>query len=290
MKSIRHRQVQAGDTSVHVAEAGPDHGPACLFVHGWPESWRTWRDLMVLAGQDSRAIAIDLPGIGGSRPGAVDGSKIAIARVLRDLVRVLALDDLTLVGHDIGGMVAYAYLREFTDLPRAVIMDVPVPGVDPWDDFVREPFLWHFALHAVPGLPELLVQGKQDAYLGYFYDLLSAHPGIPSAESRAQQVGAYASPGALSASFDWYRAFPADAERNAHAAEGAPIATPLLSLRGSRERGSTAQRYADGFSSAGLTRVESVVIEGAGHFPQEESPGLTWAAIRDFAAQYPKQD
>lgn len=48
----------------------------------------------------------------------------------------------------------YAYLREFADLPRAVIMDVPVPGVDPWDDFVRQPFLWHFALHAVPGLPE----------------------------------------------------------------------------------------------------------------------------------------
>ena len=80
---------------------------------------------------------------------------------MHDLVAALALDDVTLAGHDIGGMVTYAYLRQFPDLPRAVIMDVPVPGVDPWDDFVRSPFLWHFALHAVPALPQQLVTGPR---------------------------------------------------------------------------------------------------------------------------------
>lgn len=286
--TIRHRQVLVGDVSVHVAEAGPEEGPAYLLVHGWPESWRTWRDLMLLAGRTSRVVAVDLPGIGGSRRGSADGSKAAIARVLRGLVESLGLEDLTLVGHDIGGMVAYAYLREFTDLPRAVIMDVPVPGVDPWDDFVREPFLWHFALHAVPGLPELLTEGKQEAYFGYFYDLLSAHPGIPSPACRAEQAAAYASPGALAAGFDWYRAFPADAEHNARAAGGAATATPLLSLRGSRERGAAAERYADGFRRSGVTDVESVTVEGAGHFPQEESPEQTWTAISGFASRHPE--
>jgi pimeloyl-ACP methyl ester carboxylesterase len=284
---IRHRQVPAGSASIHVAEAGPDEGPAYLLVHGWPESWRTWRDLMALAGRTSRVVAVDLPGIGGSRRGADEGSKVAIARVLRGLVESLSLGDLTLVGHDIGGMVVYAYLREFTDLPRAVIMDVPVPGVDPWNDFVREPFLWHFALHAVPGLPELLTEGKQEAYFGYFYDLLSAHQAIPSPACRAEQAAAYAGPGALAAGFDWYRAFPADAEHNARAAKGAAAAAPLLSLRGSRERGGDAGRYADGFRRAGVARVESVTIEGSGHFPQEESPERTWAAISGFASRHP---
>jgi pimeloyl-ACP methyl ester carboxylesterase len=287
--AIRHRQVLVGDVSVHVAEAGPGEGPAYLLVHGWPESWRTWRELMLLAGRTSRVVAVDLPGIGGSRRGSADGSKAAIARVLRGLVESLSLRDLTLVGHDIGGMVAYAYLRECTDLPRAVIMDVPVPGVDPWDDFVREPFLWHFALHAVPGLPELLTEGKQEAYFGYFYDLLSAHQGIPSPACRAEQAAAYASPDALAAGFDWYRAFPADAEHNARAAGGAATATPLLSLRGSRERGASAERYADGFRRSGVTDVESVTVEGAGHFPQEESPEQTWAAISGFASRHPER-
>ena len=67
---------------------------------------------------------------------------------------------MTLVGHDIGGMVVYAYLRAYQDLARAVIMDVPVPGVAPWEEFVREPYLWHFALHSIADLPERLVQGR----------------------------------------------------------------------------------------------------------------------------------
>jgi hypothetical protein len=45
-----------------------------------------------------------------------------------------------------------------------------------------------------PGLPELLTEGKQEAYSGYFYDLVSAREGIPSAASRAEQAAAYAGP------------------------------------------------------------------------------------------------
>ena len=223
----------------HVAEAGPGEGPAYLFVHGWPESWRTWLDVMTLAGRTNRAVAIDLPGIGGSQRGAGTGTKAAIARVLRGVTGALGLEDLTLVGHDIGGMVVYSYLRQFADLPRAVIMDVPVPGVAPWDDFVREPFLWHFALHAVDALPELLTAGKQAAYFGYFYDLLSAHPGIPSADCRAEQASAYATPAALSAGFDWYRAFAADAQDNLAAAgrpRGDPAAVPARQSGAGRRR------------------------------------------------------
>ena len=85
-------------------------------------------------------------------------------------------------------MVAYAALRAFPGLSRVVIMDVPIPGVDPWDEFVRAPFLWHFALHAVPELPELLVTGRQPAYFGYFYDLLSAASGVPAREVREEQA------------------------------------------------------------------------------------------------------
>jgi pimeloyl-ACP methyl ester carboxylesterase len=281
---IRHESVAVGDTDIHVAETGPAEAPAVLFLHGWPESWRTWQDLMVLAGRDHRVVAIDLPGIGDSSRGSSDGSKLGIARVVHALAGTLGLRDLTLVGHDIGGMVAYTYLREFTDLPRVVIMDVPVPGVDPWDEFVRQPFLWHFALHAVPDLPELLTAGRHDPYFGYFFDLLSAHPGVPSAASRAGQAAAYARPDAMSAGFGWYRAFAIDVEQNRRTARGPAVATPLLLLRGGRERGGDIGRYAEGFRQAGVTHVESLAIEGAGHFPQEEATEATWSAIRAFAA------
>ena len=38
-------------------------------------------------------------------------------------------------------------------------LQVAVPGVAPWEEFVREPYLWHFALHSVADLPELAVRG-----------------------------------------------------------------------------------------------------------------------------------
>jgi pimeloyl-ACP methyl ester carboxylesterase len=282
LAELRHDEVPVGGAVIHTVTAGPADAPALLLLHGWPESWVTWRELIPLAARDHRVVAIDLPGIGGSARGAAPGPKAAIARTVHDLADTLGLSDLTVVGHDIGGMVTYAYLRAFPDLARAVIMDVPVPGVDPWDDFVRAPFLWHFALHAVPALPERLVAGQQDAYFGYFYDLLSATPGIPSAAARREQAAAYAAPEALTAGFGWYRSFDQDVADNQGAAAGPPTRTPLLYLRGGAERGGSIDAYAGGFRRAGLADVRPAVIDGAGHFPHEEDPAATWRAISAF--------
>jgi pimeloyl-ACP methyl ester carboxylesterase len=287
MTELQHDQVTVAGASIHTVTAGPPDAPGLLLLHGWPESWATWRELIPLAARAHRVVAIDLPGIGGSGRGALSGSKAGIARLVHGLADTLGLADLTLVGHDIGGMVAYPYLRQFPELARAVIMDVPLPGVAPWEDFIRAPFLWHFALHAVPRLPEQLVTGQEAGYLGYFYDLLAGRPGIPTDEVRREQVSAYTVPGALTAGFDWYRAFPEDVRDNQAAAAGPPTATPLLYLRGGAERGGPIDDYVDGLRRAGVADVRPAVIGDAGHFPHEEAPDATWEAISGFIAGTP---
>jgi pimeloyl-ACP methyl ester carboxylesterase len=287
MVNLEHQQVTIADASIHAVTAGPADAPALLLLHGWPESWSTWRELILLAAETHRVVAIDLPGVGGSRPGAAPGSKRAIAHLVHRLADALALADITLVGHDIGGMVAYAYLREYPGLARVVIMDVPIPGVDPWDDFIRAPFLWHFALHAVPALPEQLISGRQESYFGYFYDLLSAAPGVPAEPVRAEQTAAYDTPDALSASLGWYRAFADDVRDNAVDAAGPPVQTPLLYLRGSAERGGSIDTYVAGLRRGGVAAVTPAVIGGAGHFPHQEAPAATWQAISGFISGTP---
>ena len=272
--------VAVGDLVLHVAEAGDPAGRPYLFLHGWPESWRTWTGVMDAAGPGVRLVAIDLPGIGESAGSVPGGAKTRIADVVHGLVEKLGLADLTLVGHDAGGMVAYAYLRKY-EAARVVIMNTVIPGVEPWTDVVANPYIWHFGLHAVPSLPEALVRGRQAEYFDYFYDVLSPDPSRITAESRRAHAAAYRDDAALTAGFDLYRGFAQDVRDNAAFAEGPPTDTPLLYLRGAAEGGDIAA-YERGLRDAGVRNVTTAVLPDTGHFAQEEIPALVWQAIRDL--------
>jgi pimeloyl-ACP methyl ester carboxylesterase len=279
----RRRPVALRGARLQVVEAGDPQAPPFLFLHGWPEASPAWAQVMSHAAGQAHALAIDLPGVGASADVATDGSKSALAEVVHELIGTLGLADVTLVGHDIGGMVAYRYLRDYRDISRAVIMNVPVPGVEPWAEFVRLPALFHFALHAIPELPEALVQGRQEEYFDYFYSALSADSSRITPEARRSYAAAYATDDQLTAGFDWYRAFPRDVEDNRQAALGPPVATPVLYLRGERERGGDLAAFANGLRSAGLARVEAALIAGSGHFAPEEAPREVWRKIAAFA-------
>ncbi len=173
---FRHGQVMVQGSSIHFVEAGDPQCPPIIFLYGWPESWYSWRAVMALASKDHRAVAIDLPGVGGSTCPATDGSKHQLAEVLHRLIDTMGLHDLTIVGQDVGGMIVHSYLRQHKDVARAVITDVVIPGIDPWDEVLRNPHIWHFALHSVPDLPKKLVQGRQAVYFDYFYDTLRLTP------------------------------------------------------------------------------------------------------------------
>jgi pimeloyl-ACP methyl ester carboxylesterase len=283
---FRHRHVAVADSLLHVVEAGDPDGMPFLFLHGWPESWQSWRQVMTLAARQARPVAIDLPGVGESGGAATDGSKRQLAAVVHELISTMGLREVTLVGQDVGGMIAYSYLRAYQDLARAVIMDVVLPGVDPWEEVLRNPYLWHFAMHMIPALPERLVQGHQEEYFGYFYDVLSHDQRRISDEARAAYAKAYAADSALTAGFNWYRTLYQDAADNRQAAAGPTASTPLLYLRGQRESGNI-DTYVGGLRAAGVPHVEQALVPDAGHFTQEEAPEQTWHAIARFAGLEP---
>ncbi len=273
----RHQQVALSDRSVHVVELGDPDARPIVFLHGWPQSWVAWEDVMQLAARDGGR-AIDLPGIGESGTAVASGSKAELAACVHELVTTMALDAVTLVGHDVGGMAVFAYVRRYRDLARAVIADTVIPGVPPWDDVIRNPHLWHFAFHAIPSLPERLVQGHQDEYFDYFYDAIAGDPARITLGRRKQHAAAYATDDALTAGLDWYRALPIDAEDNARAAE--PVETPVRYVRGDAETGRL-DDYAAGLRAAGIERLTTAEVPGAGHFAPEEAPAELWARIRD---------
>lgn len=279
---LRHRRVQVEQLPIHVVEAGSPDKPAILFVHGWPESSTAFEQVMFLLSGKAHLVAMDLPGIGGSPDRPPSGDKRTLARCVRGVIAALGLEDVSLVGHDVGGQIVFAFLHGFPGvLRRAVIMNVVVPGVDPWAEVRRNPSIWHFAFHAVPELPERLVTGRQADYFAWFYDRLSAGPGGVSPRAREVYAEAYARPEALRAGFDWYRAFPQD-EKNNLAVERQPVDTPVLYLRGEKDPGAALDRYLEGLRHGGLRNVEGGVIANSGHFAPDEQPGEVARALERF--------
>jgi pimeloyl-ACP methyl ester carboxylesterase len=278
---VRHSHVEVEGVPIHVAEAGEPGRPALVLLHGWPENWAAFGEILALSSRDAHAIAIDLPGIGESAVTPRSNDKRTLAAYVHGLIHGLRLQHVTLVGHDIGAQIVSAYLRAYPDeLTRAVMMNIAVPGIAPWAEVERDPRIWHFAFHAVPSLPERLVTGHVAAYFDFFYEAIAAHPGAIDAQTRRSFVEAYSRPEALKTGFDWYRAFPRDEKVNREY-HGRPVSTPVLYLRGDRE-GSDIGKYLDGFREAGLRDLRGRVIADCGHFAPNEQPHEVVAAIREF--------
>lgn len=119
---------------LHYVEEGK--GPLILFLHGFPEFWYAWKDLLPELGRDRRAVALDMRGYNlSSRPEAVDAYGIPVlVEDVRALAEQLDAERFVLVGHDWGGVVAWAFAAAHPELlEKLVIINAPHPAV-----FARE--------------------------------------------------------------------------------------------------------------------------------------------------------
>ena len=279
MAWIRRRTVESDGLALSVREAGSAARPAFVLLHGWPQTSRAFEPLMAALAEDFFVVAPDLPGVGDSRPAPPSGDKRALARHVRRVVGACEARSVLLVGHDAGGTIAFAALRENPrDFVGVALLSTLVPGVPPWAEVIANPQLWHFAFHAVPELPETLIGGRERVYFDYFFDLFAHAPAAISEEARETYAAGYARPDALRAGFDWYRAFPEDARANARPAE---LRTPLLYLRGEHDPGDLAE-YVEGFRRAGFVHVIGDRVPGAGHFAPDEAPRELALRLRAF--------
>ncbi len=279
--SISHRKVIVNNTSVHLAETGNKGNQIILLLHGYPENWQAFGEVMNELSDNYNLLAIDLPGIGESEKIAANDT-YALARFINDFIRSLGLERIVLAGHDIGGMITYTFLKYFPEsLSKAIIMNTAVPGVEPWEEVKRNPYIWHFAFYAIPSLPEALITGKQRVLFDYFYDTISANKHAITESKRNIYTKAYEKQSSLKTSFDWYRAFPQDEKINA---DKSPTNIPVLYLRGEKDFG-TIEKYIEGFKKSGINNIKGESIPGCGHFAPEEQPIKVATAIRNFITQ-----
>src|SRR3954454_3898764 len=103
-------------------------GPTLLLVHGYPQTWYMWRKVLPALAEHFTIIAPDLRGSGGSdAPPDGYGKSILAEDVHQLLVGLDLADEVRVVGHDIGTMVAYAYAAAHRDsTSRLVLIEAPL--------------------------------------------------------------------------------------------------------------------------------------------------------------------
>jgi pimeloyl-ACP methyl ester carboxylesterase len=251
-------------------------GPVVILLHGYAETSDSWAPLAAKLVKSYTVVVPDLRGIGRSSRPAGGYDKKTQAADIRAVVTALGYDRASVVSHDIGIMVAYAYAVRYPDkVERLVVMDAPIPGIAPWDDIVRNPALWHFSFHGLEA--ERLVQGRERIYLDRIWNAFSGDPGKPDEATRAYYAAQYAQPGAMRAGFAQFTAFSQDVEDN-KIFQRTKLTMPVLAVGGEKSFGATEAAV----MRNAATNVREAVVPGAGHWLMEEKPAFTIALIQDF--------
>jgi pimeloyl-ACP methyl ester carboxylesterase len=190
---------------------------------------------------------------------------------------LLGFDRVSIVGHDIGLMVAYAYAAQFSQATeRVVLMDAFLPGIGNWKDVWLLRDLWHF--HFYGDVPLALVKWRERIYLEHFWNDFAANPKRSVSEAdRRIYARAYAEPGAMRAGFEYFRNFETDADDFAKMG-ATPLSMPLLVLSGEKAGGTFLIEQA----KLVATDVKCQVVPGSGHWLMEEAPQTVIPAILDF--------
>jgi pimeloyl-ACP methyl ester carboxylesterase len=172
-------------------------------------------------------------------------------------------------GHDWGGAVAYALAAQDRALvTRLAILDMLLPGIElPGLGANALASYWHFAFHGVRDLAELLVAGRERAYIGWFFQNFAYNPRAVSEADVDEYARCLTQPGALRAGFEYYRAAGQDAVDFAAAARE-QLTCPVLALGGERSIGAAVKLCMQQVAGD----VRGGVLERCGHWIAEEQP------------------
>jgi pimeloyl-ACP methyl ester carboxylesterase len=206
---IEHGYAEVNDVRLHYAAEGS--GRLIVFLHGFPEFWYMWKEQLEEFGQDHRAVALDMRGYNlSSKPAEVNAYRIEhLVEDVRAFVAHLGYEKFVLVGHDWGGVVAWAFaLWHPKLLERLIIINAPHPAV-----FDRE-LLNNPAQQAASQYMLMFrsPQAEEAMSANHYAALVEGvlEPGIEagyiSEADRNAYLEAWSQPGALTGGLNYYRA------------------------------------------------------------------------------------
>ncbi len=315
------RLVETNGVQLRVTEAGERGDPVVVLAHGFPELAYSWRhQIPVLASAGYHVLAPDQRGYGGSSiPGAIDAYHIGeLSADLIGLLDDIGAQQATFIGHDWGAVVAWHTALLHPDRVAAVsglsVPPLPRPQKPPTAAF-REMFgenFFYILYFQEPGVADAELGGDtartmrrmlagfrppdDEARLAEaarmfrpgkegFIDRLPEPDRLPDWLSAAEldhYIAEFGRTG-FTGPLNWYRNFDRNWELTAHLA-GATITVPALFLAGAADPvlGFTSPERATEVCTG---PYREVMIDGAGHWVQQERPDEVNAALLSFLSE-----
>jgi pimeloyl-ACP methyl ester carboxylesterase len=274
-KGFMERDSRVNGVRIHYTIGG--NGSLVVLLHGYAQTSHMWGPVLGELAKKHRVIAPDLRGAGGSEKPATGYDKKTMAQDIHALVVALGYKKATIVGHDIGLMVAYAYAAQFPEeTERVVLMDAFLPGIGNWKDVWLLRDLWHFHFHGKT--PLALVHGRERIYFEHFWNDFAADPKHSVSEAdRRIYTKAYAQPGGMPAGFEYFKAFERDAQDFQEFGK-TKLTMPMLVLSGEKAGGT----FLIDQGKLVANDVTGVIIKGSGHWLIDEAPGQVIPALVKF--------
>ncbi|MFJ9627345.1 alpha/beta fold hydrolase [Streptomyces sp. NPDC101175] len=274
---VEHHHARLNGTELHYISAGTNGSPVVL-VHGFPETWWVFRKLIPLLSERHRVFVPDLRGFGDSAVATAAHDSATAAQDLSELIERLDAGPVHLTGQDVSGPTTFRVTATRPDLVRsyaAIETGLPGFGVERLAD-VAHGGAWHIGVLAAPGIPDMLLAGRERAFLAeYAIPSLCVAPGAFTDDDIDELVRSYARPGAFNGAAGLYRSMLREGDEIRRLASR-KLTTPVLAVSGRSGE----------FTPATLRQVAEDVsalsLDGIGHYTAMEAPDMLADGLLSF--------
>ncbi|MBY8914869.1 alpha/beta hydrolase [Bacillus sp. YC2] len=288
-KHVTHDSIEVNGIRLHYVFAGEEDAPPVILLHGFPQSWVTWRYVIPALAASHRVIAVDLRGYGDSeKPSGINGyDNKTMASDIQGLMRRLHIQKALIAGHDRGARVARRLALDSPELAAGLVLIDIMPTEYVYDSLTAAEAAqkyWHWTFQVVPHLPEELINGKEEEYLRF---LLSRGDGLfdllTSDGAWGRYLAAWKQPGAVQAALNDYKAsYQIDLPRyRSEKKLQKKLNVPTLLLWG--EKGNLAGLPVLDTWRESIREVSGYEVKGCGHYVPEEKPTEAARRMLDFS-------
>ena len=275
---VTHHRATLNGADIHYVIAGAE-GTPILLVHGFPETWWAFHKLIPLLAAEHRVMAVDLPGFGDSAHDPGDYTSSSAAESLRQLIEHLDLGPVHLTGQDIGGVSTFRLAATHPGLIRsyaAIETGLPGFGLEMLAD-VTHGGTWHIGVLAAPGIPEMLLAGREREFLaGYAYPAMSVTEGAITAQDIDEFTRAYSRPDGFRGATGLYRSMLHEGEEIQDLVAQEQLTMPVLAV------GAGTGQFTHGTMVQVAQNVTKAQLDGIGHLAAIEAPETLGQTLLDF--------